>query len=148
MTFKCLAFNELSLHQLYDIIRLRQEVFVVEQNCAYLDADGNDEVSFHLMGYNEEMEIIAYARILPKGLTYPDYASIGRVVTSSKARGGGFGKLLMREALQQAKVLFGKDEIKISAQYYLIQFYEDLNFKVVGEKYLEDDILHISMITN
>lgn len=146
MTFKCLSFNELNLQQLYDIMRLRQEVFVVEQNCAYLDTDGNDEASFHLMSYNEEMEIVAYARLLPKGLTYPNYASIGRVVVAPKARGGGLGKLLMKEALRQTEILFKKDEIKISAQHYLIQFYEELNFKVVGEEYLEDEILHISMI--
>ena len=146
MTFKCLSFNELNLQQLYDIMRLRQEVFVVEQNCAYLDTDGNDEASFHLIGYNEEMEMVAYARLLPKGLTYPNYASIGRVVVSPKARGRGLGKLLMKETLRQTEVLFKKDGIKISAQYHLVQFYEDLNFKVVGDKYLEDDILHISMI--
>jgi ElaA protein len=145
MTFQCLAFHDLSVQQLYNIMKLRQEVFVVEQDCAYLDADGRDEESFHLVSWNEEGEAVAYLRLLPKGMTYPDYTSIGRVVTAEKVRGTGAGKLLMEEALVWAKKLFDDAPLKISAQSYLINFYSELGFEVVTEEYLEDGIPHVGM---
>ena len=146
MTFKYLAFNDLSLDMLYAIMRLRQEVFIVEQDCPYLDADGSDQASFHLMGFDEEDELVGYIRLLPQGLTYEKYPSIGRVVISSKIRGTGAGKVLMKEALQKARLQFGDAPIKISAQCYLIRFYENLGFKIIGEEYLEDNIPHIGMV--
>lgn len=146
MTFECLPFSELSLERLYEIMRLRQEVFVVEQSCAYLDADGNDQISFHLMGFNDDGKIIAYVRLLPKGVTYDNYPSIGRVVVSLAARKKGIGILLMKEAFQKARLLFGEAAIKISAQCYLIPFYENLGFINVGKEYLEDGIPHIGMV--
>ena len=99
MNFQCLPFEQLSLGQLYKIMKLRQEVFVVEQNCPYLDADDKDQESFHLVSWDENGEALAYVRLLPKGLSYPEYASIGRVVTSAKIRRSGGGKQLMQEAL-------------------------------------------------
>ncbi|MCB0641197.1 MAG: GNAT family N-acetyltransferase [Phaeodactylibacter sp.] len=145
LTFYCKAFEELHLRELYDIMILRQRVFVVEQNCPYLDADGLDADSYHLMGI-QNGALVAYARLLPKGLSYPDYASIGRVITAPEARRTGMGKLLMDEALQAAHRLFGVGPLKISAQCYLIRFYEVFGFETIGAQYLEDDIPHIAML--
>ncbi|MCB9326551.1 MAG: GNAT family N-acetyltransferase [Lewinellaceae bacterium] len=146
MNFQCLPFEQLSLGQLYKIMKLRQEVFVVEQNCPYLDADDKDQESFHLVSWDENGEALAYVRLLPKGLSYPEYASIGRVVTSAKIRRSGGGKQLMQEALLWAKKLFGDTPVKISAQSYLLSFYRNLGFEPIGEEYLEDDIPHRAMI--
>ncbi len=146
MTFQCLSFNELSLTQLYSIMQLRQEVFIVEQNCPYLDADGKDADSWHLVSWNDKEEATSYLRLLPKGMTYPDYASIGRVVTSDKIRGTGAGKKLMKEALIWVEKIFPGIPVKISAQSYLVNFYEELGFETVGEEYLEDNIPHIGMV--
>ena len=146
MNFQCLPFDKLSLEQLYKIMKLRQEVFVVEQNCPYLDADDKDQESFHLVSWDENGEALAYVRLLPKGLSYPEYASIGRVVTSAKIRRSGGGKQLMHEALLWAKKLFGDTPVKISAQSYLLSFYRNLGFEPIGEEYLEDDIPHRAMI--
>ena len=124
---------------------LRQEVFVVEQDCPYLDADGKDQNAWHLLGYDEG-QLLAYARIVGKGVSYEKYPSIGRVVISKKARGLGYGKLLMQVSLRECERLFGKIDIKISAQTYLLKFYNELGFQEVGEGYLEDNIPHIAMI--
>ena len=144
--FTCLAFNQLSLEQLYDIMALRQEVFVVEQNCCYLDADGKDHLSMHMMGYADNGKLAAYARILPKGISYEQYTAIGRVITSSDFRGQGLGKALMENCLNEMETLFYQEPIKISAQTYLIRFYESFGFKTTGDTYLEDDLPHIAMI--
>lgn len=146
MIFQCLPFDQLSPGQLYKIMKLRQEVFVVEQNCPYLDADDKDQESFHLVSWDENGEALAYVRLLPKGLSYPQYASIGRVVTSAKIRRSGGGKELMQEALLWAKKLFGDTPVKISAQSYLLSFYRSLGFEPIGDEYLEDDIPHRAMI--
>lgn len=145
MTFYCKAFEDLHLRELYDIMILRQRVFVVEQHCPYLDADGLDPGSYHLMGGQDGL-LVAYARLLPKGLSYPEYASIGRIITAPETRRTGMGKLLMQEALEAAQRLFGEGPLKISAQCYLIRFYEGFGFETVGEQYLEDDIPHIAML--
>lgn len=146
MKFECFAFEELSVEQLYKILKLRQEVFVVEQNCPYLDTDDKDQNSYHLVSWNEDGEATAYVRLLPKGLSYQDYVSIGRVVTSKLIRGTGGGKKLMEEAIVQARRLFGDSPIKISAQSYLLKFYQELGFEPVGEEYLEDNIPHMGML--
>ena len=146
INFTCLSFDQLNLYQLYDIMVLRQEVFVVEQNCPYLDADGNDQKSRHLIGYSDDGELLAYARLLPKGMSYENYHSIGRVVTSSKARGKGYGRPLMQQAITASQQYFGDGTIKISAQAHLEKYYVSLGFKIVGEGYLEDGIPHIGMI--
>lgn len=142
---ECKAFKELSTIELYDIMNLRQEVFVVEQECAYLDADGKDQVSYHLTMKDGD-NLIVYARLLPKGVSYPDFASIGRVVTSSKVRSKGLGKKIMISALNYCEKLFPSQSIKISAQTYLENFYKGFKFETTGEAYLEDDIPHIAMI--
>jgi ElaA protein len=126
-------------------MKLRQQVFVVEQKCAYLDADGLDRSAYHFMIYDND-QLAAYTRILDRGQVYEDYVAIGRVVTSQDYRGKGLGKELMLKTLEQCKKLFHDAPIKISAQEYLVKFYKHLNFKAVGEVYLEDDIPHIAMI--
>jgi ElaA protein len=146
ITFTCLPFKSLTVNELYDIMVLRQEVFAVEQNCAYLDADGKDLHGWHLMGRNTEGVLIAYTRLLPKGIAYPEYASIGRVVSSHLVRGQGFGKILMTESIDKMHALFPGETIKIGAQSYLLKFYESLGFVSTGEEYLEDGIPHTSMV--
>lgn len=146
ITFTCLSFSKLSLQQLYDMMVLRQIVFVVEQDCPYLDADGKDQVSHHLLGYDQDNELVAYTRIVPPNVSYKNYASIGRVVNAKKVRGQGTGQLLMKNSIQETKKLFPTASIKISAQSYLLQFYTNLGFQPVGEEYLEDGIPHTAMI--
>jgi len=144
--FTCLPFNELTLQQLYDIMVLRQEVFVVEQDCPYLDADGNDQHALHLMGCSADGELLLYARLLPKGISYEKYNAIGRVVTSSKARGQGHGRPLMQKAIKETIRHFGEGTIKLSAQAHLEKYYGSVGFEAVGEGYLEDGIPHIGMV--
>ncbi len=141
----CCPFDKLSLQQLYDIMVLRQEVFVVEQDCPYLDADGKDQASWHLMAYQGD-DLVAYTRIVPQGVSYEHYVSIGRVVNSEKVRGQGIGQELMQRSIQECHSLFGEQKIKISAQVYLLRFYTNLGFQAVGEEYLEDGIPHTAMI--
>lgn len=144
--FICKGFYELSLDELYACLQLRQAVFAVEQNCPYQDADDKDQQGLHFMGWNDAGQLVAYSRILPKGVYYVDYLSIGRVTTSEKIRGSGGGKALMRETLAEIEKRFEKESIKISAQSYLIRFYRSFGFKEEGEEYLEDGIPHIAMI--
>ncbi|MAT55121.1 MAG: GNAT family N-acetyltransferase [Saprospirales bacterium] len=146
LTYRCKAFNELNLLQLYAIMALRQEVFVVEQNCPYLDADGKDLAAHHLVGYDDNGNTVAYARLLPKGVSYEHHASMGRIVTKPSVRGRGLGKELMKNALDWADRLYPNESIKISAQTYLRKFYEDFGFVVSGEEYLEDGIPHLPMV--
>ncbi len=142
----CLPFHQLSHKELYGLMALRQEVFVVEQNCPYLDADGKDIKAHHLLGYGQSGDLLAYSRLLPKGISYRTYPSFGRVVTAPSIRGGGQGRILMERTLEWMERLFGRQAIKISAQRYLIPFYESLGFHSVGQEYLEDDIPHIGMV--
>lgn len=146
MKFECLPFEQLSVFQLYQFMALRQEVFAVEQNCVYQDCDGKDLKSWHLMGYDESGQLIAYARLLPQGVSYPDYPSIGRIVSAPGARGTGAGRLLVQQAIEQMWALYGNHPIKIGAQLYLLKFYQSFGFQEVGEVYLEDGIPHIEMI--
>ncbi len=139
------TFDELTPYQLYAILQLRSEVFVVEQNCPYLDEDGKDLKSWHLMGWNEDNILVAYTRILKAGDSFAE-ASIGRVVSSPKVRGTGIGKILMQKSIEQLYGLFGQVPIRIGAQRYLEKFYESLGFVIAGEPYLEDDIPHIEMV--
>lgn len=137
-------FDELTPHELYAIVQLRNEVFVVEQNCVFQDADNKDQRSYHLMGWSEE-KLIAYSRIIPAGVAY-EYVSIGRVVTSPEKRRNGTGKILMNEALNATINLFGNVSIKLGAQLYLKNFYESFGFVQSSEIYIEDGIPHIEMI--
>lgn len=148
IAFECRYFNDLRLDQLYDLMAIRQEVFVVEQNCPYLDADGKDREAYHLLGYSTDYRLVAYARLLRPGLSYPNYASIGRVVTHASIRRQGGGRALMEAAIAQTRALFPGAAIKISAQVYLTHFYQSLGFQTVGGQYLEDDIPHIGMLLN
>ena len=138
-------FHELSSKLLYDILQLRSEVFVVEQNCVYLDADGKDEHALHLYGLLDTT-IVAYARLLPQGISYNNYCSIGRVVSNLKYRKHGFGKQLMQAAIQACNTHFQHIPIKIGAQQYLQHFYESFGFVVASDMYLEDGIPHITMV--
>jgi ElaA protein len=144
IVWKCESFQELSTEELYQILRLRSEVFVVEQQCIWLDCDNKDQESYHLMGWQGK-ELYAYTRILPAGLTYPEI-SIGRVATSQKARGTGIGRILMQKSLDTVESIFGKQVIKIGAQLYLQKFYESLGFAQTSEVYIEDGIDHIEML--
>jgi ElaA protein len=146
VTFTCLYFNDLSAHALYEILALRSEVFVVEQNCPYQDCDGKDLQSWHLLGRDSAGKLVCYARLLPIGLAYPSHASIGRVVSSPAVRGTGAGKVLMEESLRRCRQLFGDAPLKIGAQTYLLRFYESFGFRSTGEEYLEDGIPHTKMV--
>ncbi len=149
--FTCKPFADLTVYELYDIMALRQEIFIIEQNCPYLDADGKDLKGWHLMGRqisdeNTEGVLVVYTRLLPKGVSYDNYASIGRVVSSASVRGTGAGKILMQQSIEMMEKLYPNDPVKIGAQSYLLKFYESLGFESTGEEYLEDDIPHTSMI--
>lgn len=137
-------FTELTPHELYAIMHLRSEVFVVEQNCPYLDPDGKDLSSWHLMGWDGN-KLVAYSRLLPAGLAFTE-VSIGRVVSSPAYRGKGAGKELMTNAIKTCYDLFGHQPIRIGAQLYLQKFYESLGFVQVSDMYLEDNIPHIEMM--
>ncbi len=138
------AFDELTPAQLYAILRLRNEVFVVEQNCVFQDADNKDYHCNHLMLFNEG-ELMAYARIVPAGVAYKEM-SIGRVITSLKVRGTGAGRILMTKAIELCYETLGPGPIRIGAQSYAKAFYASLGFVETGEPYDEDGILHIEMI--
>lgn len=144
MIWKLKYFTELTPQELYAIIQLRNEVFVVEQNCIFQDADNKDLNAHHLMGWLDGT-LAAYVRILAPGEAFAEM-SIGRVVTHPAHRKKGMGKLLMQEAIHQAYQLFGKQPIRIGAQCYLIAFYESLGFEIDGEVYDEDGIEHIEML--
>jgi ElaA protein len=137
-------FEDLTPYQLYAILQLRNEVFVVEQNCVFQDADNNDQESYHLMGFNEN-KLIAYSRLVPAGKMYKQ-ASIGRVVTSLTIRRSGAGKELMKHSIDAVYNLFGIQPIKIGAQLYLRQFYCLFGFDQASSVYIEDGIEHIYMI--
>lgn len=143
LQFKIKPFNELSTQELYETLRLRSEVFVVEQNCVYQDIDNKDQKAIHVLGYYND-ELAAYCRLFDAG-NYFDNASIGRVIVSPKYRDKKFGHDLMREAILGVEKQFGKNQITISAQLYLQKFYESHGFVKTSEMYLEDDIPHIEM---
>ncbi len=143
--WKHYAFADLDVNLLYAILALRQEVFVVEQTCYYLDADGKDREALHVVGM-QEGKLIAYTRVLARGGSYPDYASIGRVVTSPAVRGQGLGRPLMQESLRVLYAHYGEQPVKISAQAHLQDFYGSLGYRGVGEGYDEDGIPHRAMV--
>lgn len=138
------TFQELSNLELYQILQLRTEVFVVEQDCVYQDMDGKDGKALHIIG-TKDNEIIAYTRIFKSG-DYMDCASIGRVVVKKSMRDGGYGKEIMLASIKAIEDNFKETTIHLSAQTYLQKFYEELGFIAVGDTYLEDDIPHILMI--
>jgi len=143
ISWKTKTFDELSTQELYQILRLRSEVFVVEQNCVYQDADNKDQKALHLFG-EFEGEIIAYSRLFQPG-DYFEFSSIGRVVVAEKSRDKNFGHELIDQSILEIKNRFNEQNITISAQLYLKKFYESHGFIATSEMYLEDDIPHIEM---
>ena len=139
-------FDELISAELYSIMQLRNEVFVVEQNCVYQDADNKDQSSMHLCGWDED-KLVAYTRIIPQGISYTE-PSIGRVVTSPTYRKTGAGRQLMKESISRCFSEFNCTAIKIGAQVYLTTFYQSFGFIQCSSQYLEDGIPHIEMILN
>jgi ElaA protein len=137
------SFHALSVYELYDMLRLRSAIFVVEQNCVYLDLDGKDKIALHLLG-KVEGEIVAHARLFKPGISF-DNASIGRVTVDLKHRDKKWGHELMREAIIGIQHNFGEGKITIGAQLYLKKFYESHGFVQTSKMYLEDDIPHIEM---
>jgi ElaA protein len=145
ITWKCTPFASLSVDDLYAAMRLRQEVFVVEQKCAYLDADGRDPEALHLLGRSHAAPygLVAYARLF---VSHMGHASvIGRVITHASVRRGGMGKALMREAIDRLEKLAPHHAIELGAQMYLTRFYEGFGFRVASEPYDEDGIPHVKM---
>jgi ElaA protein len=140
-------FSELTPADLYAAMRLREEVFVVEQQCPYQDADGRDPQAWHLLGWSgkNRSDLVAYARIFEPGVRYTE-CSIGRVVTSPKVRGTGIGRELMSEALRRVDGLVPGQAIKIAAQRRLEKFYLDFGFRTVSAPYEEDGIIHVDML--
>lgn len=138
------TFNQLNTEELYDLLQLRSEVFVVEQDCVYQDIDGKDQKALHTVGYKDE-KLVAYTRIFKPG-DYFEEASIGRVLVKENQREYGFGYDIMNASIEAIKKHFKTSEIRISAQTYLKRFYNNLGFKEVGEEYLEDGIPHINML--
>ena len=143
MNFRTKFFSELTITELYQILQLRSEVFVVEQDCVYQDVDFKDQKAIHIFGKKND-KIIAYTRIFKPG-DYFENASIGRVVVAANQRKFGYGHQIMKVSIDTIKKYFKVDEVTISAQKYLQKFYESHQFKQIGDEYLEDGIPHIRM---
>lgn len=139
-------FSELELSELYDILQLRSEVFVVEQDCVYQDIDGKDAEALHVIGYKNN-KVVAYTRCFKPGY-YFDEAAIGRVVVKNSERKFGYGHEIMKASDKAIQDHYKTSNIKLSAQQYLVKFYECHTYKTTGEGYLEDGIPHIAMIKN
>ena len=137
-------FDSISKRELYDVLSLRQRVFIIEQDCFYEDLDYTDQYANHLLLYKDN-KLIGYSRVFPPGIKY-DNASIGRIVVDLDHRGKGYGKLVTHESIEFAKGNFSNSDITISAQYRLIDFYKDLGFQKEGNVYEEDGIDHIKMV--
>lgn len=144
MSWTLKRFDELSLHELYSILQMRNAVFIVEQNCPYQDLDNRDFQAYHLF-YRQDSSITAYCRILPAGLAYPEI-SIGRLLSAKSVRRTGQGRQLMKEALSFIAQHWPHQDIKISAQKYLEEFYAGFGFRSQGKEYLEDNIPHVEMV--
>ena len=145
--YSTLPYHKLTLDQLYEIIKLRIEVFVIEQNCPYQDADGKDQQSLHVMGRDTDGILQTYARLVPDSVSYNGYTSIGRVITSNAVRGQKAGVKLMEVSMKEIKNQWPDLPVKISAQSHLERFYNKFGFESTGEEYLEDGIPHTAMIT-
>lgn len=144
LTHRLKGFQELTNQELYEILKLRSEVFVVEQNCVFQDMDDKDQKCYHVMVYSDD-HLVAYSRLVPAGLSYEEVA-IGRVITSAKARGKGLGKMVMELSIGYCRKVFGLGAIRIGAQTYALGFYSSLGFAAEGETYDEDGIEHIEMV--
>ena len=144
LTWRFLPFSALSTLELYELLQLRSEVFVLEQACAFQDLDGSDTEAMHLLGVRDG-RLAAYARCFAAGVKFTE-ASIGRVVTHASARGGGIGHVLMKEAVDRLQAQWGPQAIRIGAQARLEKFYNQHGFVQNGEPYIEDGIPHIEML--
>ena len=144
IVWKIKPFSKLSTEELYQILKIRQEVFIVEQTCYYLDADGYDQQAVHIWA-EKEGEILAYSRVFEPGIKYKE-ATIGRVLTNPKYRKNNLGKILIRFSIDTIEARFRTRSIRISAQDYLLSFYSEFGFEDTGKKYLEDDIPHTEMV--
>lgn len=142
----CKAFTELSVDELYEILALRSEVFVVEQNCIFLDLDHKDQKAIHFMGFDQNNQLMAYTRLFDYGAYYEGFMSIGRVVASPKGRGEGYGRQIFGKSVEKVQELFGRKPIKIGAQAYLESFYASFGFESTNEDYVEDGIPHKIMV--
>lgn len=148
VTWACKRFDELSRDELYAVLKLRSEVFVVEQKMIFLDLDGKDQTARHVLGVMGDGQLVAYARLFEKGIIYPEYHCIGRVVTFPLWRNLGIGKALVGESIRNCHTHFdSKTPIKLGAQLYLKTFYERLGFTVCGSVYLDgDNVDHVPMV--
>ncbi|WP_248724556.1 GNAT family N-acetyltransferase [Seonamhaeicola sp. ML3] len=144
LEIKLKSFKALNIQELYDILQLRTEVFVVEQDCVYQDMDGKDQKALHVLGFKKGV-LVAYTRIFKPGDYFED-ASIGRVVVGKNERSFNYGQLIMQASINALEENFNQKRIRISSQVYIQEFYKKLGFKPVGEEYLEDNIPHIAMI--
>lgn len=144
MRIEIKSLDQLSSVELYNLIKLRVDIFVVEQECAYEELDNFDQVATHILGYSQN-ELVAYARVLPPDTVYIQ-CSIGRVAVKKEARNTGFGRILFKAALEEAQKLYPGEEIKIQAQIYLEEFYESFGFKTISEPYPDWGIWHVDMI--
>ncbi len=144
LEIKVKTFQQLNVQELYDLLQLRSEVFVVEQDCVYQDIDAKDQNALHVLGFKND-KIVAYTRIFKPG-DYFKESSIGRVVVAKKERQYKYGYDIMKASIDAIKKHFNQTKIKISAQVYLNKFYKNLGFIAIGNEYLEDDIPHIAMI--
>ncbi|MES2216859.1 MAG: GNAT family N-acetyltransferase [Pseudomonadota bacterium] len=138
------SFNDLTTRELYAILKLRAEVFIVEQNCVWQDLDDQDQLAMHLLGLQDQT-LVAYARVLPVNPQYPDWVSIGRIVTKNTVRGQGLGKQAVTQALNYLQEQNNQMPVVISAQIYLKKFYMSFGFQPEGEPYDEDGIIHTKM---
>jgi len=141
------SFQELSLEEFHDIIALRIQIFIIEQNCPYQEVDGKDKLAHHLFFKNEMDEIIAVTRILPQGISYEEVA-IGRVVVHEDYRGTGLGNQLMSDSMNFVRDKYGDVPVRLSAQKHLENYYGNHGFKSTGKEYLEDGIPHVEMLYN
>jgi ElaA protein len=146
LTWRFCAFAELSVQELERIYTARQQVFLIEQNCVYLDADGRDSTSHHVAAWSGEHTLpLAYARLVAPGVVYAE-PSMGRVITTAVARGQGLGRELVRRVLEHAQAVYPGQGLRISAQSQLEKLYGEFGFVIVGERYLEDNIPHTEML--
>lgn len=146
MEIKILTFDRLKIEQLYQLLQLRSEVFVVEQDCVYQDIDGKDQKALHILGYVKD-ELVAYTRVFAPGIYFKE-AAIGRVVVKKEYRKHNYGHEILKASINAIEHSYNTAEIKLSAQTYLTRFYESHGFTQIGEGYLEDGIPHIAMVKN
>ena len=145
LTWQCLRFDQLSTTVLHTILKLRCDVFVVEQKCAWPEVDGRDPAALHVCGWTAQGELAAYLRIIAPNTIYPE-PSVGRVVSAPAWRRAGAGKQLLTEGLKQLRLHYPDHPVRIGAQSYLTRFYQSFGFEVASEEYIEDDILHVQML--